>query len=67
MGLVAAVLGVYFGQIVYRQSLGVVATHNVALLSVSSFFAKPSKLQHDGIQFLFSSSENFPLALPWTG
>ena len=30
------------------------------------FSAKPSKVQHDGTQFLFSSSEDFTLAA-WTG
>ncbi|XPS73529.1 hypothetical protein M3J09_005674 [Ascochyta lentis] len=54
-----ALLGLYFGQMLYRQPLGVVATHNLSLLSAPSFFAKPSKLHHDGTQFLFSSSENF--------
>lgn len=48
-------------------AFSVVATHNLPLLSVPSFSAKRSKLHHDGIQFLFSSSEDFALASPWTG
>lgn len=50
-----------------QAALSVVATHNLPLLSVSSFFTKRSKLHHDGIQFLFSSSENFALALTSNG
>jgi hypothetical protein len=48
-------------------AFSVVATHNLSLLSVPSFSAKRSKLHYDGIQFLFSSSEEFALASPWTG